>query len=192
MKCKLIILLLSIMCTILCSCTYTENVTYIKPNDDRENAYLIYQENEYYAEPIFSANGENGQPNQGDVEIGRFYSFPFGTDFYSYAFESPDYIYSTGFGKDVYLKQGFDYNSEVFLIDKISEPFVFSDVLTKAELKIQYDFYDIVLRSQKYPDLKIETQLHFDNDNWYFVCKSDVVYLISPSLVEALKENAVI
>jgi hypothetical protein len=173
---------------VLCSCTYSKNVTYIEPNDGKEKC-LIYQEVEYYAQPIFTANGADGKPNQGDVEIGMYYSFPFGTNYYSYTDKSPDYIYSIGSGKDVYLKQGFDYNSETFFVDKTSDTFVFSEALTETKLNIYYRSNDVVLHSEKHPNLKINAQLVFDDNNGYLVFATNKAYLVSPSLLEILRKT---
>lgn len=185
---KHFIVIICIIPVILCSCTYSQNVTYIEP-DDGEEKHLIYQEIKYYAEPIFTANGDDGKPNQGDVKIGMHYSFPFGTNYYSYTDESPDYIYSTGSGKEVYLKQGFDYNSEAFFVDKISDTFIFSEALTETNLKIYHRSNDVVLYSKRYPNLKISAQLFFDGIDWYLVLKTNRAYLVSPSLLEVLRQN---
>ena len=188
---KHFIVIICIIPVILCSCTYSQNVTYIEP-DYGEEKNLIYQEIKYYAEPIFTANGDDGKPNQGDVKIGMHYSFPFGTNYYSYTNESPDYIYSTGNGKEVYLKQGFDYNSEAFFVDKISDTFIFSEALTETEVEIHYvDIYDrsndVVLYSKRHPNLKISAQLFFDGIDWYLMLKTNRAYLVSPSLLEVLR-----
>lgn len=191
----IIIVIVAIVCAILIgivsSCSQSENVTYIKATDETEH-HLIYEENEYYAENIFTANLNSETPNQSDVKIGEYYSFPFFTEYYSYTDDGPDYIYSIGNGDNVYLKKDFDYNSEVFIIDETSESFVLSEGLTETDLKLSCRSYDIAFYLQKYPNLKIYGDLVFENENWYAVLKTNKAYLISPSLLEILKENGFI
>lgn len=193
MKAYTVVVMVCIVLVGLCSCSRSENITYIEATDGKEKR-LIYQEDEYYPENIFTANDEYGKHNEGDVEIGTYYCFPFGTTYYSYTAERPDYIYSVGSGKDVYLREGFDYNSEIFLVDSTLEGFVFSEALTEANIEMRYiDIHDnsndVVLYSQKYPNLKINAQLFFDDTDWYLVCQTNKVYLISPSLWQILQQN---
>lgn len=193
MKTYVIVVMVCVILVSLCSCSYSKNITYIEPMDGKEKC-LIYQEDEYYPENIFTANDEYGKLNESDVEIGMYYSFPFSTTYYSYTAERPDYIYSVGSGTDVYLREGFDYNSEIFLVDGTLESFVFSEALTEASIEIRYiDMHDksndVVLSSQKHPSLKINAQLFLDDTNWYLVCQTNKVYLISPSLLQILQQN---
>ena len=195
MKTYFIVVMVCIVLVGFCSCSRSENITYMETTDGKEKR-LIYQEDVYYPENIFTANDEYGKHNEGDVEIGTYYSFPFSTTYYSYTAERPDYIYSLGSGEDVYLREGFDYSSEIFLVDGTLESFVFSEVLTEASIEIRYiDIHDksndVVLSSQKHPNLKINAQLFFEDTNWYLVCQTNKVYLISPSLLQILQQNKV-
>ena len=87
---------LCITCIFLClfgSCTTYENAAFIE-NDSE--SYLSYQDTKYYETSLFTVTKGYGIKNENDIELDRYYSFPFSTRFYSESAESPVFIYTLG------------------------------------------------------------------------------------------------
>ena len=89
---KKLIILFSLICVgvlFFASCEHYENVTFAKENSKQ---YLIYEDSEYSKAAIFTASEYSTRPNEGDIKLGKYYSFPFTTYFYSDELNKPDYI----------------------------------------------------------------------------------------------------
>lgn len=191
------LILTVLLCLNVCffsSCTYYENVTFVERNSQQ---CLSYQGSTYRASDIFTASKNYGTPNDQDVELGKFYSFPFTTYFYSDTAENPVYIYSIGGDTGVYLKEDFDYQSELFVIKGTSAQIIFSEAM--AEPYPEYDplkesgrAIELVMYAEKHPDLKASVLLFSENNGWYAVLASDEAYLASQALVSLLRENGII
>jgi len=193
MKKLILTVLLCINVCFFSSCTYYENVTFVERDSEQ---CLSYQGSTYHASEIFTASNY-GTPNDHDVELGIFYSFPFTTYFYSETAENPVYIYSIGGDTGVYLKEDFDYQSEVFVIKGTSAKIVFSEAM--AEPYPEYDpltefdsTIDLTMYSEKHPNLKASVLLLSENNDWYAVLASDEAYLASQAFVNLLRENGII
>lgn len=172
---------------------YSENVELIEGDS---GSVLLYQGAEYYASRLFYSISDH-ELNEKDIELGCYYSFPFSTRYYSDIREAPDYVFGVGGDEEVYLKQGYDYGSEVFVIEGTSDKIVFSEATTGDSL--EYDYFTrsqaengIVMCSEKHPNLKIRASLFFDGSSWCIGFGTDEAYVISPSLLEILKGNGFI
>ncbi len=172
---------------------YSENVELIEGDG---GGVLLYQGAEYYASRLFCGIMDH-ELNEKDIELGWYYSFPFSTRYYSDTREAPDYVFGVGGGQEVYLKQGYDYGSEVFVIEGTSDKIVFSEAMTGDSLEYNYFTQSqgekgITMCSEKHPNLKIRASLFFDGSGWCIGFGTDEAYVISPSLLEILKENGFI
>lgn len=191
MKKLILTVLLCINLFCFSSCAYYENVTFTEYDTEQ---CLLYQGSTYYASDIFK---DRTTPNDQDVELGKFYSFPFTTYFYSETTESPVYIYSIGGDTGVYLKEDFDYQSEVFVMKGMSKKIVFSEVM--AEPYLEYDplkefdhTIELVMYSEKHPNLKASVLLLSENNGWYAALESGEAYLVSQAFADLLKEVGII
>ncbi len=189
------IILTVLLCMNMCflsSCTYYENVNFIERDTEQ---CLLYQGSTYYASDIFM---DYVTPNDQDIKLGKFYSFPFTTYFYSETCESPVYIYSIGGDTGVYLKEDFDYKSEVFVIKGMSERIVFSEALAKQYLEynplkeLDSTTIELAMYSENHPYLKASLLLVSENNDWYAVLASGEAYLVSQTFVGLLKEAGII
>lgn len=174
--------------------TAHENVTFVHSDDGR---YVLYQANEYYPAPFFTATKYLNTANEGDVELGWYYSFPFSTRFYSYTSENPVYIYALQSGKGVYLKQGYDYKSDAYRIEDTSRTIVLSEAVTGADVKHDYAMdglgtIELNLYSESHPMLKLSVQLFSENNVWYAQLSKTEAYRISESFLDLLEETGVI
>lgn len=191
---KRCIALICISFLLLNSCTKYQNITFVE--NDKEQ-FLLYQGNEYYVTSLFTASEDYTIAHKNDVELGWYYSFPFSTRFYSDTDESPDYIYTIGGDTNVYLKQGFNYQIEEFVIDKTPNVFVFSEAIIEPSFEksifIQYDsLTEIVIHSEKHLNLKMLLRLFSQNNTWYLALPTNEIYIISPLFLNMLKENEII
>ena len=176
--------------------TYTahENVMFV----DRDGGQsVLYQENEYYPAPFFTSTKYHNTANEGDVELGWYYSFPFSTRFYSYTSENPVYIYAIESVTGVYFEQGYDYKSDAYRIDNTSCTIVLSEAVTGAAVKHDYamDGHGTIklnLYSESYPNLKLSIQLFSENNAWYAQLSKTEAYQISESFLDLLEEMGVI
>lgn len=192
MKKLVAIMLLCILSLSFVSCReYYENVSY---HDENENC-LVYRDNEYYVSPVFVGKNKT-TAYEDDIKVGWRYSFPFGTDFYSDTAEDPIYIYGIGVDTNLYLKEGYDYRSEIFVIEGTSDPFVFSEAFIGPSFEYAYslqsDQCKIVLRAQDHPRLKSTLLLFSDSEKYWIVFPTNEAYLVSPLFLDILKENQII
>ena len=191
------LILTALLCINMCffgSCSYYENVTFVERDAEQ---CLLYQGSTYYPSDIFTASTNHITPNDQDVKLGKFYSFPFTTYFYSETTESPGYIYSIGGDKGVYVKEDFDYQSEVFVIKGTSAKTVFADAIAEPypeyHPSMEFDStIELAMRSEKHPNLSICLLLLSKNSDWYAVLSSDEAYLASQSFINLLKDNGII
>jgi hypothetical protein len=186
-----------IFCVILIvftGCTYYENVTF-KERDSQ--LFISYQENEYYKTSLFTTTEYYGIANESDVELGYYYSFPFSTKFYSDTLENPTYIYTVGGDTDFYLREGYDYMSDTYTVEKSSQTVVLSEVLTQSDLSeeslqpvgnsIELDMY-----LKNHPNVRLPLQLFSDNNNWYAITSNKEIYLVSQSFLSLLDDADII
>ncbi len=174
------------------SCITYGNIVFIHENEDK---YFVYQDNEYHISHTLMRYDET--PYGSDVKLGEYYSFPFGTYFYSYTTEIPNFIYTGACDKNVYLKNGYDYKSEVFVIKNTSEKIVLSNAISDAyhEYDSFYDYYnskEITMYCENHPNLYIRLQLFYKNNNWYVAFSDDEAYLASQEFLCLLMDNKII
>ncbi len=177
-----------------CAYTIYENITFIE-RDNKQ--YVSYNGNEYYPSSLFEATEYYGAINENDVELGYYYSFPFSTKFYSDTRDTPLYIYSIGGDTSLYLKQGYDYKSEEFIVGDTSETIVFSEALIQSD--IEYNSLQTIENSTELemylkdnPKLKISLTLFCENNVWHAGIRSDESYLVSDLFLNLLYESKII
>ena len=196
MKKTIVVILIFILASFLiCSCTTYENINLIEQNDVE---YCLYNENKYYFSSIFDTREYNIIADENDVKLGWYYSFPFGTDFYSDTADNPEYIYTVGSVSRIYLKQSYDYKSEIFVIDNTSEAFVFSEAITDTAVEYDFqmdyfnDFIHLKIYSKNHTNLTASLRLFRKNNDWCVAFPTNESYLISQSFVLVLKNNGII
>ena len=167
----------------------SENITFVGENEQR---CLLYQGTEYNLSPICFVTYNTHVGHENDIKVGYYYSFPFGTAYYSDVKDNPDYIYSVEHGHKVYIKNGYDYTSKEFVINDTSKTIIFSQVVTGESLgqNISDNISNEIsatLYSKEHPDLKIPLNVFSENGEWYAVFRNNEVYPISQEFVNLLK-----
>ncbi len=196
MKKNVAIMLLCIILLSFSSCKfYFENVSFVNKKEGSKSG-IIYQNKEYSPSYMFTASKTPTNVYEDDIKIGMYYSFPFTTYCYSYTDVDPIYIYSMVVVSQLYLREDYDYHSEIFLIEGTSDPFVFSEAFIGPSFEYSYSLQTgqrtIVLYAQEHPRLKSTLLLFSDSEKYWVVFPSNEAYLISPLFLDILEENGII
>ena len=201
---KVIAFLLLFATLFLSACTRYENV---KPGEDENGFYCLYQENRYYQVPwgFFvrcGLNESDSYPEQTHSQIGSFYSFPFSSFYFSYTTESPLYIYTsnkTGYPKNnIYFREDYDYTTDTFCIKNTSAKIVWRDIWG-AKTSVDYfalsglsDNIVVPLHSEQHSLIWICLDLVFSQGKWYILLSDLSVYTASDTFVQLLEDNGII
>lgn len=187
-------LMICIMLFSLVSCTAYRNITFIERNDEK---YLLYQGNEYYESSIFTTTEGNvltNEPNENDVELGWYYSFPFSTRFYSDKSENPLYIYTTGSDRNFYLRQDYDYFTDTFVIENTNIQIVWEDIFGFEQSYFYFaNPIRVALHSKQCPRISAYFDLVSVGDQWYLsFIGSQTVWTLSDQFIKILLQNGII
>ena len=195
----LLVIMLLVIMFMISNYTNYENVTF---TDHDNGKCVLYDGEEYLIDTFFDIHGLRSAPLEEYVELGWYYSFPFGTKFHSYNVEKPDYIFSSECDNHIYLKKGFNFESGVFGIEDTSYSIIFSDALTKVDLEYERSnmnngLTSFVMRSEDHPLLSVTFQLYCDNELWYAVHRGsdntwDEVFFVSDELLGIFEEVGII
>ena len=173
------------------SCTTYENITFIENNNEK---CLLYQENIYFEASIFDATEYYGTPNENDIELGWYYSFPFGTRFYSNKSESPLFIYTIGGYDGFFLRQDYNYSTDIFVIENTTKEIVWKNIFASEQ---DYFYFsnpiEVVMYSKQCPRIKTCLDLVCVDGQWYIsLADFQGVFTISDEFIKALSENGII
>lgn len=129
------------------------------------------------------------------VMIGWLSRFLYRTYYYSYTTQAPVYLIDT-FTDVTYLREDFDYMSEVFILDKTNEEVTLSMVigepLNRNLPNSQKERITIVLHAKEYPLLRARLTLARYDGKYVLLSAEKEMYTISDTFVEILKENGMI
>ena len=196
MKKSILLILLCIVSFSVASCgVYYENATFITRNN--EESYVLYQGKAYYPSSVFITSQDSWIADETNIPIGWYYSFPFGTDFYSDTAEAPVFIYAEGPIKRFYLREDYNYFSEKFIIEGTSNSFVFSEAIIEPSFEYEHSLQtnqenEIIIYALDHSHLKISLLLFSNNEKWVVVLPSNEAYFISPMFLDILKEYQII
>lgn len=201
---KIALVIIFILCFSLISCGISSiyNLDYdlyekAKYVDEDEGEYsLMYQDVKYYrADSSFlQVSTDMGDPKEDDVEIGWEVRWPYVSVFYADKMENPIFVYDPS-TNDLFLREDYDYRSDIFVLEGSENKILFSEMITDVE--VEYDLFKshqnkIDLYSEKYPRLRMEFVLLYENDLWCVKGSNSVAYVITDSFVEILIENGII
>lgn len=131
-------------------------------------------------------------------EIGWvWYIPPLGvTKFYSDNTTSPDFIYCIR-GRNVWLKDGYDYEQEIFEIDNTNIKTMYADVFSNESVEY-FDFFaeettGFTWHPASHPELKNSPSIFEKNGLYYirFAPKGEA-YLIKDSFLKILRDNNIL
>lgn len=118
--------------------------------------------------------------------------------FYSYSEMNPVFIYETR-TRTVYLQKSYDYMSDEFMIDGTSVKIDFSNIMNAEKIDVVFKNIgvqsEIVMYSEKYPDLKIRLCLFRDNGEWYAKStqgSNGYAYQLTQEFKNLLLENGIV
>ena len=186
------IITIGILCIFLCSfssCATGENITFTENNGE-----LLYQGDKYYETSIFTATEYYGIKIENDIELGLYYSFPFSTRFYSDISENPVFIYTIGGDTSMYLKQDYDYSTDVFVVEKNGAEIVWKDIFIceKKDLSSS-ELIRVHLHSKQYPRIRTYFDLTYVENQWYiFLPNSKNAWIASDGFIDILFENGIL
>ena len=198
---KVIAFLLLFATLFLSACTRYENV---KPGEDENGFYCLYQENRYYQVPwdFFvrcGLNESDSYPEQTHSQIGSFYSFPFSSFYFSYTTESPLYIYTsnkTGYLKNnIYFREDYNYKTDIFKIEGTEDVICFGEDLIEFSRTGSIDKRKEYIRlfSSTHPSLYFGLGIVLDNGVWYAEANDlSLTFVLSENFIEILVRNQII
>ena len=172
-----------------------EKITISKSNGKDE--YIVYQDTIYYLDKydLFYL-GTHSSPNESkneDILLSWNGSrFAYTQTFYSDTTESPLFIYEKQFCK-VYLREDYDFKSDIFVIAGTNSKIVFSDAITENAILEVFPNYDvpITIYSEQCPRLRFDTDVFFYEGNWYVTNGVDA-FAITDKFVDLLIQNDII
>ena len=168
------------------------NVKYIKEDD----VYgVTYQNRKYYPakEGLFDIVCDYTE----DVELGWYFNFPitFGAYYYSNRLENPLYMYCSA-TDEVYIREDYDYESDIFVIEGTDIEIVFSEAFTQKIMKknssISYsNTTSFLWHSKSEPELQIYAEIFNQNNSWYMNVTPVEAWELSNDFVSLLLENKI-
>jgi len=183
-----------ITCIFLClfsSCTTYENTTFIENDSEK---YLLYQDKKYYETSVFTVTEEYGTKNENDIELGWYYSFPFSTQFYSENLESPVFIYTLGSYTSVYLRQDYEYRTDVFVIEETDIEIVWEDIFSSQKNDFRFlNSITVNLYSKQHPRIKTSLEIACIHGQWYVrIPSSQEILIPSDEFMKILSDNGIV
>ena len=142
-------------------------------SDGEKDYHIEYESQCYNVDKLGLFQVEKDREN--DVLL-SWACLPFGIGYldmyYSYTTDNPVFIYMSRF-PEVYLRDDYNYETDIFIIEGTNYRFVFSDMFTISKA-FQYDFMHhysgeqyITLYSEACPRLQIPLRVFCVNDVWY-------------------------
>ena len=143
--------------------------------EDNDGYDVIYEEIYYNQSHLFQVREDSREIPENDILI-AWDTLPFGLwyldEYYSYTADAPIFFYLSR-TNDVFIRDDYNYETDVFVIEGTEQKFVFSDMFTSSNA-IPYaypipnkDGTDITLYSETCPRLQIPLRLFCENDIWY-------------------------
>ena len=174
------------------SCKSYGNVTF-----GENNSELLYQGDKYYETPIFDVfkpTEYSGVKFENDIELGLYYSFPFSTMFYSNTSENPAFIYTIGGKTSMYLKQDYDYSTDVFVVENTDAEIVWEDIFIGEKSDVSPSaLIRVYLYSKQYPRIRTYFDLTYVENQWYiFLPNSKNAWIASDGFIDILFENGIL
>lgn len=162
---------------------------HIKFNYVNDNKTCIeYKGNIYYLSPIYLCDNISDEY----VKLGwvgsRFWYHYF---VYCDVIDDPTFLYVTD-GHSCFIKETFDYNTEVFNIENTLETIVFCEDLLQCDEKAQFfgkTQCEVILSAIACPKLKINLSIFEENGKWYATSRNRVKYKLSDHFLNVLNEH---
>ena len=204
----LLMLTISIMISSCSLSSYTtwKDMTDAYPNqkgkvqvisDDGSNYHIEYEGNHYNIDKLklFRVKENTQEIPEDDVLVG-WDALPFGIGYldkyYSYTSDSPVFIYISRYN-ELYLRNDYNYEADIFVIKGTDQRFVFSDMFTLSNafsydsITHYADEIDIILYSDMYPRLQIPLRLFCVNNVWFAGGNSNfALFEVSDELLDLL------
>ena len=114
------------------------------------------------------------------IVVGWHYNLPFSAVriYYSYTSDNPDYI--IGYN-EVYMKDGYDYKSDIFVIEDTDIGIVFSDAFKEKKVKINKIYENTKVsfnwHSQRHTELMTKLDIILFDDVYYVNIRNDNLYM---------------
>lgn len=162
--------------------------------------YATYQNNTYYSSNLgFLFDGNWTPQAKGDYEyvyIGWTGSrFGYHSLIYGNSLNTPIFLYSSRTGK-IYLREDYDYRSDVFLIEKTEETLNFRDDILDTDYcntnLFNRESKEIILSSVTHPSLWVKLFVVKDEDKWYAITSTMLPFELSNRTVTVLLNNNII
>lgn len=163
----------------------------LKPLDDSNGLIAHeYEGNVYYMSPInfYVENLDDDYIKLG--WIGERWGYHY--SLYGDSRDDPTFFY---FNHSYFIKETFDYETELFNIKGTSETLVFcQDLVQCDEVELLFGMHteDIFLSSVKCPKMKILLFVFEESGEWYASTGNRVAYKLSNRLINILNENQLI
>ena len=162
-----------------------------------EDGCIIYQGKKYYPTPTYLFDITHDVEK--DVELGWYVNVPFsgGAYYFSNTYEDPIYIYCNVGAFDVWIREDFDYTSDIFTIADTDIEILFSKAFTDNKVEIlSLDVPEVEAsfrwHSKTVPALQIRANIVEYNDTWYMQTLSLEYWEISSEFLNLLIENKII
>lgn len=193
-------LVLVVICLSLTSCAVFEwlsadthgEIEWIE-NEDSETDELLYQDQVYCSTDSWFTLWTK----EDDIELGWQYNFPFSNriGYYSNTAEAPLYIWLSrcvdDYALNVYMKEGWDFQNQLFVLEGTDIEFVFSEMIVKQEGDLEpvnsLSGYAIVIYLKEDPRLEIHMHVYVKGDRYFFVQNGERWFL-SKEFVSLLKQ----
>ena len=140
---------------------------------------IVYNDINYYniERNIFkTSNYVYPSDDESRIVVGWHYNLPFSAVriYYSYTSDNPDYI--IGYN-EVYMKDGYDYKSDIFVIEDTDIGIVFSDAFKEKKVKINKIYENTKVsfnwQSQRHTELMTKLDIILFDDVYYVNIRND-------------------
>ena len=162
-----------------------------------EDGWRIYQGQKYYPAPTYLF--DIMPDTEKDVELGWYVNIPFsgGAYYFSNTDEAPMYMYCNVGAFDVWIRDDFDYTSDIFTIAGTDIEILFSQAFTDNKTEISsLDVPEVkasfIWYSKTVPELQIRADIVEYRDTWYMRTLSLEYWEISNDFLNLLNENKII
>ena len=164
----------------------------IDGHKDENGEYLLYKDQTYRLEPnnLFTVH-PNNEAHQDDVMISwsdALYLY----QYYADDKQDPTFIYATCDSR-VFIREDYDYTSDIFIVEGTGNKFLFSDALIPASVALNVtnnSYTEIAIYSKQYPRLYAHLRIVCQDGNWYVVGYSgDITFVLSREFAELLSQK---
>ena len=169
-------------------------------DETQDMYYLEYQGERYYHDDTHDMFAVSYESEDGFVDLGWYYNLPFTycKEYYSYTTESPDYIFSSDPGGEIYFKESFDYKKEIFVVENTEVEIEFSEAFSNNTINVyekNIEYQTLCWYSKKHNALSVKVQVLFLEEHWYmYIYNMDRnnAYQISDVFLDMLIENGIV